>query len=120
MQMKNEQNNTVSRLTDICNQFSDILGLVILFGSYSRGEEDANSDIDLYVEPKDISMTTDKFSRSKSYRKFKFALYDGLDKDFDLLTYGGVRDITAMRRSPLWKQIEKEGILIYGQRAESL
>ena len=32
-------------------EYADILGKVILFGSYSRGEAGEQSDIDLYIEP---------------------------------------------------------------------
>jgi len=110
----------IKQLQLICSAYSDILGKVILFGSYSRGEAGEKSDIDLYIEPKDISMTTEKFGKNKRYKDFKYTLYDRFNTEFDLLSYGGKRDISTIKRSPLWKQIEKDGILIYNQRAEAV
>lgn len=111
---------TVKKLKEICGDYTDILGAVILFGSYSRNEADEDSDIDLYIEPKDISMTTSKFGENKRYKEFKYALFDSFSADFDLLSYGGKRDISNMRKSPLWLQIQKDGIPIYDQRAETV
>lgn len=113
-------NNTeiIQQLQTICRAYADILGRVILFGSYSRGEANEGSDIDLYIEPKDIKMTTEKFGKNKRYKDFKYALYGNFNTEFDLLSYGGIRDITSMRKSPLWEQIEKDGILIYDQESE--
>ena len=111
---------TVRKLKEICGRYTDILGTVILFGSYSRDDADLSSDIDLYIEPKDISMTTSKFGANKRYKEFKYTLYDSFPTDFDLHAYGGKRDITTMRNSPLWVQIQKDGVIIYDQRAETV
>ena len=110
-----ERDEIVNKLRSICEVYSDILGTVILFGSYSRGDAKENSDIDLYVEPKERTLPTAKFGMNKRYKEFKYKLYDSFTKDFDILAYGGKKDITAIKRSPLWKQIEKDGILIYEQ-----
>lgn len=48
--MKNKA-DVIKQLQMICNAYADILGKVILFGSYSRGEAGEQSDIDLYIEP---------------------------------------------------------------------
>ncbi|MBO4373983.1 MAG: BrnT family toxin [Lachnospiraceae bacterium] len=79
----------IEKLRSICDLYSDILGTVILFGSYSRNEAGNDSDIDLYIEPKDRSLSSTKFGSNKRYREFKFALYDAFSKEFDLLVYGG-------------------------------
>ncbi len=115
-----ERDMIVEKLRAICETYSDILGIVILFGSYSRGEATAQSDIDLYIEPKSQSMTTAVFGANKRYKEFKYVLYDSFPNQFDLLAYGGKKDISSMKRSPLWKQIEKDGVLIYDQRAEAV
>ena len=88
----------VKKLHRICSQYPDILGRVILFGSYSRGEEGEASDIDLYIEPSDLSVTTAKIGSSKRYKEFKYSLYDSFDNEFDLMTYGGKRE-NEMRES---------------------
>lgn len=110
----------IEKLKRICSLYSDILGTVILFGSYSRAEANDSSDIDLYIEPKDKSMTTAKFGANKRYKEFKYELYDSFSSEFDLLAYGGKRDLQGIRKSPIWKQIVKDGVLIYGQRAEKI
>ncbi len=113
-----ERDMVIEKLRTICEAYSDILGMVILFGSYSRGEATAQSDIDLYIEPKLTSMTTSVFGSNKRYKEFKYALYDNFPNSFDLLAYGGKKDISSMKRSPIWKQIEKDGVLVYDQRTK--
>ena len=110
------KDDVIKQLRKICTNYTDILGLVILFGSFSRGEATASSDIDLYVEPKESNTTTMKFGNNKRFKEFKYSLYDNLPFDFDILSYGGKRDLAAVRRSSLWGQIEKDGVLIYEQR----
>lgn len=112
--------NVINQLKEICNSFQDILGLVILFGSYSRKEATLNSDIDLYIEPKDMKMTTLKFGQNKRYKEFKYALYDEFPNQFDLLAYGGKRDIASIKKTPLWEQIIKDGVTIYDQRTKAV
>ena len=115
-----DREKVIEQLKTICNSYSDILGLVILFGSYSRNEANENSDIDLYIEPVNAEMTTSRFGASKRYKEFKYELYDNFTSGFDLLAYGGKRDLANVRKSPLWGQIEKDGILIYDQRAKTV
>ncbi len=116
--MSNEQIKL--KLQEICKAYEDILGLVILFGSYSRNEANDNSDIDLYIEPRDATMTTSRLWRNKRYREFQNCLFDSFAQELDLLAYGGKRDLASMRRTPLWKQIESDGITIYDQRTKTV
>ena len=106
-----ERNEVIRKLKDICNMYPDILGLVILFGSYSRGDASEKSDIDLYVEPLDRSITSARFWANKRYKDFEYSLYDNFPYDFDLLSYGGKRDLKTIRKTPLWTQILKDGVL---------
>lgn len=110
----------IEKLRHICYSYADILGRVILFGSYSRDEAQTGSDIDLYIEPKNPEMTTARFGANKRYKSFKYDLYEAFPVEFDLLAYGGKRDISNIRKSPLWEQIEKDGVLIYDQRTEAI
>ena len=110
----------INKISNLCREYSDILGRVILFGSYSRDEATGKSDVDLFIEPYDLSVTTGKFGSSKRYKQFKYDLHDSIPLEFDLLAYGGKRDIEKVRKSPLWKQIEKDGVVIYDKRAKSL
>ena len=54
-----------------------------LFGSYSRGEENSSSDIDLLIEPP-ANMGLFAFVRLKS------ELEDVLKKEVDLVTFNGL------------------------------
>ena len=110
----------IERLKSICSEYADILGMVILFGSISRGEGTDSSDIDLYVESKELKMTTDKLCTSKRYKDFRRDLSSNFEKSLDVLAYGGKRDTGLIRKSTLWKQIEKDGVLIYDQRAKAV
>lgn len=115
-----QRDEIIKKLQEICGSYSDILGRVILFGSYSRNEATSKSDIDLYIEPRDEMMTTSQLGGSGRYKEFKYALYDSFPCEFDLLSYGGKRDLQSVKKSPLWKQIEKDGVLIYDKRAKAI
>ena len=110
----------ISQIREICKEYSDILGIVVLFGSFSRDEQNANSDIDLYIEPKDEKMTTSVFCSNNRYRSFRRRLYATFPQEFDLLAYGGKRDLGNIRKSRLWRQIEKDGVVLYDKRAEAV
>jgi len=115
-----ERGYIIEKLKSICFEYADILGMVILFGSVSRGEVREGSDIDLYVESKELKMTTDKLCTSKRYKDFRNELNNSFNRSFDVLAYGGKRDTRLIRKSMLWKQIEKDGVLIYDQRAKAV
>ena len=54
---------------------------VYLFGSYSRGEANRNSDVDIYCESGDISSLWEKSA-------FKNELEEALGKEVDVVTIG--------------------------------
>ncbi len=108
------------KLRKICEEYGDILGLVILFGSYSRRQATEESDIDLYIEPKDYSMTSSKLWNSKRYRSFQHELFNSFSQEFDILAYGGKRDLHNMKTTPLWRQIQKDGVTIYDERTKTV
>ncbi len=107
-------------LKDICADYSDILGKVILFGSNSRDEAMENTDVDLYIEPKNASITTSRFRSNRRYCDYRKALHKMIPLSFDMLAYGGKRDLNNMKKTPLWAQIEKDGIVIYDQGAKTI
>lgn len=110
----------VKQLHDICAEYTDILGRVILFGSFSRNEYDEHSDVDLYIEPRDESMTTTVFDMNKRYLSFCKKMYASIPREFDFLAFGGKRDIKRLKKSRLWRQIEKDGVVIYDKGAEAV
>lgn len=118
--MKIDRQNCIERIGEICAEYADILGRVILFGSVARSENTETSDIDLYVEPLDLAMTSGKLEKNKAYREFRLRLFDLYDGkvDYDILSFGGKRDLQNIKASMLWDQIEKDGVILYDGRAE--
>ena len=108
-----------NRIRPICRKYSNLLDRVILFGSYSRGEQTEQSDIDLYIES---SQTTGKALTSRDFREFEFDLHDAFDNllSFDLLLFGGKRDVAQVKKSPLYQQISKDGVILYDKRTETV
>ena len=91
----------IEKLKTICNAFSDILGVVILFGSYSRGDYTSSSDIDLYIEPKDVNMTSAKLWKNRRYKEFEYTLYDNFPCEFDLISYGGEKRFEQYKKKSI-------------------
>jgi len=74
------------------------------FGSVTRGNLQAESDIDLVVDIEE----KDPISYSESYFNFKFQLEQLLQRQIDLL------EQKAIKNPYLIEQIEKTKILLYG------
>ena len=62
-----------------------------IFGSYARGEQKKNSDIDILVE------ISDKKFSFLDLVNLEFKLEDALRKKIDLLTYGSVHPLLRER-----------------------
>ncbi len=93
------RDEVIKKLTSICDLYSDILGIVILFDSYSRDEATGESDIDLYIEPRDRDMTSSMFWLNKRYNEFKYTLYDSFPNQFDLLSYGEKKTLPVSKKA---------------------
>ena len=52
--------------------------------------------------------------------ELKYALYDSFPNEFDLIMYGGKRDLSNIKKSPLWRSIERDGITIYDKGAKTI
>ncbi len=117
-----DRTECIHKLKELCEAYGDILGRVILFGSVARGDHTEQSDIDLYVESKNTKITTAKLAESERFRKFKYALYDMYynDIEYDILSFGGKRDILRVRGTTLWEQIKKDGVILYDKRADAV
>ena len=91
---------TVDEIADIVRPIAEKYGVVsiILFGSYTRGNADQNSDIDLYVE-------TGRISDLIELSGFRLDLVDALHKEVDVVT---ADDFSAVSR------IVNRGVSIYG------
>lgn len=102
----------VKSLRNICDSYSDIFSLVVLFGSTARGNFFDKSDIDLYIESD--KMTTTQLLRNKRFDCFTLEVYNilgGKGIDFDLVSKGE-NEIKASRGSLLYSQIEKDGVVL--------
>lgn len=102
------QNKSVSDKKDIINRIIEFLtadGRVSkawIFGSFSRGEENPDSDIDLMVSYSDKASGT-----LLDYADIKFNLERLLNREVDLVEEGYVRKFAT-------RGINKDKILIYG------
>jgi len=103
--VKTELDKIVSKLAE-----TGIVTQIILFGSYARGDETPNSDIDICVltQVKDrhpIDLIADFRSRVRGVRTMPL----------DLLAYNQESFYSsAERRATIEYEIAKEGVLIYG------
>ena len=120
--MRVDRQSCIENIGRICAEYASILGRVILFGSVARSENTETSDIDLYVEPRDLAMTSGKLEKNKAYREFRLKLFDLYDGkvDYDILSFGSKRDLQNMKGTVLWNQIERDGVILYDGRAEKV
>lgn len=95
--------------------FGEKLERVILFGSYARGDYDAESDIDLmFLIDDDAQTLNGKYSKlvrraiSKIGLEHDILLCSVLQNEHDF--YECVNSI------PFYKNVEREGITLYGQK----
>ena len=115
-----ERTETIRQIQEICKEYADVLGMVVLFGSFARGEQTDSSDIDLYIEARDENITTSALGKNKRFISFRNRMYSVFPQEFDFLAYGGRRDIANIKKSRLWNQIEKDGIVLYDKRTETI
>ncbi|MCL2219126.1 MAG: nucleotidyltransferase domain-containing protein [Chitinispirillia bacterium] len=107
--IKNELDNIVSTLVK-----TGIVSKIILFGSYARGEEGPNSDIDLCVltpieDDEDGQRLTDVTV------DLHVKLFDVQERSLDLLTYNQNDFSTyAARPRSFEYHIMKHGVPLYG------
>jgi len=104
--VKNELNNIVQALSK-----TNTVSRIYLFGSYSRGEENEDSDIDLCV------LTTEKFdSHFKTAGNFRRKIFDIQTMPLDLIAEN--HDdfyFHAKRPSSFYHEIAENGVLLYEQ-----
>lgn len=95
--------------------FSEKLKRVILFGSYARGDYDEESDIDVMFLIDDDS----KILHSK-YRKAVCIVESDIGLKHDILLCSVLQNehdfYECVNGIPFYKNVEKEGVTIYGQK----
>lgn len=93
--------------------FGDKLKKVILYGSYARGDYDAESDVDvmLLVDEDDENLRT--------YRKPIRKVESEIDFKYDVLLCGIVQNqdkfYQYINDIPFYSNVNKEGIVLYDQ-----
>lgn len=106
------RDKVISVISNLSSKYGVDFDTVILFGSVARDEIKEDSDIDLYIESK--VLTTDKLGRSRGLNEMQRELYSIFENtEFDIIYCGGIRDTKNMKNTPLWRQINKEGVVVY-------
>lgn len=94
--------------------------LVIVFGSFARGEADADSDLDLViVRPGDID--GDDSAWAEAIVSLNQVLRRALGNPVNILEVGA-KDLERRLKSrrELWKSIRADGIVVYGEAPDNL
>ena len=104
----------VVRLKDIVPKYSDIFDKVILFGSVARNENTSKSDLDLYIELGAITILG--LGKSKQYAAF---LDTVAFEEYDILEFSR-GELKQVHQSLLYKEIQKDGVLIYDKAAKAI
>lgn len=96
----------------LVKRFGNKIKSIILYGSYARGDNRKDSDIDIMVLfdcPKDEVM---------KYRKEISWIASDIGVDHDVLVSIVIRDITSFKNNqqilPFYQNILKEGVTLYG------
>jgi len=104
--VKTELDNIVRALVD-----TGTVSQIFLFGSYARGEETPDSDIDLCVLTPEKDRPTIEISIE--YRK---RLFDVQTMPLDLLAYNRDDFYTNARRPSSFQHEISKGVLLYGHK----
>jgi len=105
--VKNELDSIVNTLVD-----TGIVSQIFLFGSYARGEETPDSDIDLCV----LTPTTFK-SSVDLIADFRMKIWNVRTMPLDLLAYNQDHFYYHAKRPTSFEhEIAENGVLLYGSR----
>ena len=111
--MKNDKLQII--LKELTNKIYDLLGdkldRVVLYGSYARGDNTDDSDVDILVLTKVSSDETKKYDRELN----KIFSRVGLEHDILLSMFLTNKDhyIYWLPAMPFYQNIEKDGVILY-------
>ena len=107
------------KIKQVISEYQDLFDTIILFGSFAREEQTKDSDIDLFILS-DIS--TNKLLTSEAYNDFHDRLYELFDNrvPFDLLVFGGKRDVKEVMNSSFYFNVKNDGVVLYDKRAKAV
>ena len=93
-------NKTVIEITDVQK--------ILLFGSYARGEENTNSDIDICV------ITADPRRNLELMKDIRYSMFTKIKAPLDILVYKPEEFRTrSQMKYTLEEEIAHEGVLLY-------
>ena len=76
----------------------------ILFGSYAKGEQNANSDVDIVIDSEGALLNINFYGVLDEITEI-------LDKRVDLIEIAEIR-----RNSPIYSVVEQEGVVLYDKQ----
>jgi predicted nucleotidyltransferase len=92
--------------------FGAKLKKVVLFGSYARGDYDAESDVDLML------MINEDEQQLRKYRYQVLDIYTDINLKYDVLISGILQDYNKFNKYlnvlPFYDAVNKEGVVVYG------
>jgi len=109
--MNDKIKNELDRIVDTLAN-TGIVSRILLFGSYAKGEETPNSDIDLCV----LTPIKDDGRRlTETSIDFRVKLLDVQESALDLLTYNQDDFLTrAVQPHSIQHEIMEHGVVLYG------
>ncbi len=97
---------------EIQNIYGNHLRQIILYGSYARGDFEADSDIDIMILLDMSDLELKKYSQQLSYMTYDF----NLDNDVDIKPI--VKSEEFFKKwvvdYPFYANIQREGVVLYG------
>jgi predicted nucleotidyltransferase len=110
----------LQRIGEVASDISPEPVSVIAFGSLARGEADADSDIDLVVvRPDDVDDDDERWADSIDLWRRQVRALTG--NDVEIVESTGSEAGRKLRgRSELWRNIKRDGVVVYGRTVEEL
>lgn len=108
-------NWVIQLLRDKAQQITPQPAAVVLFGSFARGQADADSDVDLIiVRPKEVAQADDNWR--SSLEEYAEAVGPKIGNPVQVLEVGHeeLRPRGRFHRSSLWREVTAEGVTIFG------
>jgi len=107
------QNLIDQYITEVRKIYGLFLHQIILFGSYARGDYNADSDIDIMILLDISDMELKAYSRQLSYMTYDF----NLDNDIDIkpIAKSQAHFNKWSENYPFYSSIQKEGVVLYGK-----
>ena len=112
--------NMLGQMGEAATTISPAPSSVIVFGSFARGEADAESDIDVVVVRPDL-VDEDDAGWSDSLEAWRRHIRVLAGNDVELIEAAASEASRKLRgRAELWRQIKQDGIVVFGAGIDAL